>query len=68
MDSLAIMVDVCVVDEGRKASWMRALDQYTVAMVLLCKKDDFTNEEIASFQGHANKFFKFGFNYFRKRE
>ena len=66
MDSLDIMVDVCVVDEGRKASWMRALDQYRIAMVLLRKKDDFTNEEIASFQGHADKFFQVWLQLFQK--
>ena len=43
MHSLDIMVDVCVVDKGRKASWMRALDQYIIAMVFIRKRDDFTN-------------------------
>ena len=66
LDSLDVLVDVCVFDEGRKVSWMRAFGQYRIAMVLLRKKDDFTNEEITSYQCHANKFFQVWHQLFQK--
>ena len=55
MDTL---VDFCVVKECRASLWMTALNNYRTAMVLLRKKDNFTNDEIASYQSHADRFFQ----------
>ena len=55
---LDVVVDICVVDASRKASWIHALDHYRIAMLMLRKKEDFTNEEIASYQFRADKFFQ----------
>ena len=38
--------------------WTTALNNYRTTMVLLHKKDDFTNDEIASYQSHADMFFQ----------
>ena len=58
IDALNIIVDVCVIDEGRKTLWMIALNNYRISMVLLRKKEDFTNETIAAYQCHDDKFFQ----------
>ena len=58
VDSLDILVEFCVTDPVRAALWMTALNNYRTAMVLLRKRDDFTNEVIASYQSHADKFFQ----------
>ena len=57
VDSLDILVEFCVTDPVRAALWMTALNNYRTAMVLLRKRDDFSNEVIASYQSHADKFF-----------
>ena len=58
IDNLDTMVDACVTNPNRKVMWMTVLNNYRIAMVLLRKKDDFTNEMIASYQCHADKFFQ----------
>jgi hypothetical protein len=58
VDSLDIVIDLCVIDEGRKTLWSTALNNYRIAMVLLRRQDDFTNPLIASYQHHADKFFQ----------
>ncbi len=49
-------MDAYVTDNSRKQLWMTALNNYRTSMVLLQKKDDFTNKAIASYQCHADKF------------
>jgi hypothetical protein len=68
IDALDIIVDVCVIDEGGKALWMIALINYRISMVLLRKKEDFTNETIAAYQCHADKFFQAWFVCGRRKE
>ena len=58
VDSMDTLVDFCVVKESRALLWTTALNNYRTAMMLLCKKDNFTNDEVASYQGHADKFFQ----------
>ena len=58
IDSLDTIVDLCVIDEGRKTMWTSALNNYRIAMVLLRKREDFTNTAIATYQHHADKFFQ----------
>lgn len=58
IDALDIMVDACVTDNVRTELWMVALNNYRISMVLLRKREDFTNESIAVYQDHADKFFQ----------
>jgi hypothetical protein len=58
VDSMDSLVDFCVVKESRALLWTTALNNYRTAMVLLRKKDDFANAEVASYQSHADKFFQ----------
>jgi hypothetical protein len=58
VDSLDTLVDFCVTDESRASLWITSLNNYRTAMILLRKRDDFTNTEIASYQNHADKFFQ----------
>ncbi|KAI2497530.1 hypothetical protein MHU86_16984 [Fragilaria crotonensis] len=58
VDALDVIVDAFVTDDARKQLWMTALNNYRISMVLLRQKDDFTNETIASYQCHADKFFQ----------
>ena len=58
VDSLDIIIDFCVVDENWKTLWSTALNNYRIAMVLLRKRDDFTNPMISSYQHHADKFYQ----------
>jgi hypothetical protein len=57
-DALDVIVDAFVTDVARKQLWMTALNNYRISMVLLQKKEDFTNGAIASYQCHADKFFQ----------
>jgi hypothetical protein len=56
--SLDILVDFCVTDQARAALWMFALNNYRTAMILIRKRDNFTNTEIATYQRHADMFFQ----------
>jgi hypothetical protein len=58
VDAMDALVEFCVVDKERASLWVTALNNYRIAMVLLRKKDDFTNMEIASYQNHADVFFQ----------
>ena len=58
VDSLDVLVDLCVTDPARASLWTAALNNYRIAMVLLRKREDFTNAEIAAFQSHVDKFFQ----------
>jgi hypothetical protein len=58
VDSLDILVDFCVTDPARAFLWTTALNNYRIAMVLLRKREDFTDNEIAAYQSHADKFFQ----------
>jgi hypothetical protein len=58
VDSLDTLVDFCVTDQARALLWTTALNNYRTAMVLLRKREDFTNTEIAVYQSHADKFFQ----------
>jgi hypothetical protein len=58
MDSLDTIVNFCVTDQDRKSLWIKSLNNYRIAMVLLRQKDDFTNATIASYQSHADQFFQ----------
>jgi hypothetical protein len=49
IDALDILVETCVTDDNRKRLWMIALDNYRISMVLLRKKDDFTNVMVATY-------------------
>ena len=67
VDALDDIVDAFVTDNARKQLWMTALINYRTSMVLLQKKDDFTNEAIASHQCHADKFFQAWFAQGRRK-
>ena len=58
VDALDTLVDFCVTDQARAALWMNALNNYRTAMILVRKRDDFINTEIASYQRHADLFFQ----------
>ena len=58
VDAMDILVDFCVVDKERSSLWTKALDSYRISMVLLRKREDFTNMEIASYQNHADLFYQ----------
>ena len=58
VDALDILVEGCVTDKDRKGLWTTALNNYRILMVLLRKKDNFTNDQVATFQCHADKFFQ----------
>ena len=58
VDMLDAVVDLCVTDEVRKTLWTTSLNNYMIAMVLLRKREDFTNETIATYQSHADKFYQ----------
>jgi hypothetical protein len=58
VDLLDTIVDLCVTDEVRKTLWTTALNNYRIAMVLLRKREDFTNAMIATYQHHADKFYQ----------
>ena len=58
VDAMDCLVAFCVSDESRVSLWTKALNNYRTAMVLLRKRDDFTNAEIATYQGHADLFFQ----------
>ena len=58
VDAMDTLVKFCVVDQSRASLWGSALHNYRIAMVILCKKDDFTDDEIVSYQSHADKFFQ----------
>ena len=56
VDSLDQLDDFCITDPERALLWSTALSNYRIAMVLLRKRKDFTNAEIAAYQSHADKF------------
>ena len=58
VDEMDTLVDFCVVDEERSSFWVTALNNYRSAMVLLRQKHDFNNDNIASYQNHADVFFQ----------
>lgn len=58
IDSLEELVDILVVDDTRKAQWNVSVRHYRHAVILLRQRQDFTNEQIASFQKHADNFFQ----------
>jgi hypothetical protein len=58
VDSLEMLIDITVVDANWKILWYSALQNYRIAMVLLRQKRDFTNDQIATFQRHADLFFQ----------
>jgi hypothetical protein len=58
IDSFDKIVNICVTDQDRKALWTTSIEKYQTVMVLLRRKDDFTNEDIASYQHHADLFFQ----------
>jgi hypothetical protein len=58
VDSLDTLVEFCVTDQTRASLWTLALNNYRTAMILLRKREDFTNTEIASYQQHADRFFQ----------
>ena len=58
VDSLDVLVDFCVTDPERQLLWTTALNNYQIAMVLVRKREDFTNAEISTYQGHADRFFQ----------
>jgi hypothetical protein len=58
VDSLDLLIDFCVTDPARAVLWTTAVNNYRIAMVLLRKREDFTNDEIATYQSHADKFFQ----------
>lgn len=58
VDMLDAVVDLCMTDIARKSLWTCALNHYRISMVLLRKREDFTNEEIATYQSHADKFYQ----------
>ncbi len=68
VDALDILVEGCVTDKDRKGLWTTALNNYRISMVLLRKKDDFTNDQVATYQCHADNFSKHGFDSGRRRE
>ena len=53
-----MLVDFCVTDQARASLWMMALNNYRTAIILLRKRDDFTNTEIVTYQHHADRFFQ----------
>ena len=58
VDSLDTLVAFCVRDPSRASLWTTSLNNYRTAMVLLRKKNDFTNTEVAWYQTHADRFFQ----------
>lgn len=58
MDCIETLVEFCVPNQGRKASWTIAVNNYRTAMVLLRKRDDFSNDQIVEYQYHADLFFQ----------
>ena len=56
VDSLDILVDFCIIDQARALLWTMALNNYRTAMILLRKRDDFTNTTIVTYQHHAGRF------------
>ena len=49
VDLLDTIINVCVTDEVRKTLCTTSLNYYRIAMVLLRKRDNFTNEAIATY-------------------
>ncbi len=60
VDSLDILVDFCTTDQARASLWTMALNNYRTAMIMLRKRDDFTNTKIVTYQHHADRFSKRG--------
>ena len=58
VDAMDTLVHFCVVDGERAGRWTTASNNYWTAMVLLRKRHDFTNAEIAVYQNHADRFFQ----------
>jgi hypothetical protein len=58
VDSFDMLIAFCVSDPERQLLWTTALNNYRIAMVLVRKREDFTNAEISTYQGHADKFFQ----------
>lgn len=58
VDAMDTLVDFCVTDTERASLWTTALNNYRTAMVLLRKRHDFTNTEVATYQFHADTFFQ----------
>ena len=48
---------LCIADQARASLWTMALNNYRTAMILLRKRDDFTNTEIVTYQQRAGRFF-----------
>jgi len=58
-----LFIDLCIPDEAANEKWKECIGFYQEAIVMLWKKDDFTNEQIDEFQSHVDIFSEYGWNY-----
>ena len=55
---IELLVEKCIVDEADKARWLVAMDHYRLAMKILLLRRDVTDQEVMTYQKHADLFFK----------
>ncbi len=56
MGELNMLSDYCFCDEAHIAKWKLATEYMTSALKKMRQKDDFSQEQILSFQGDVDKF------------
>ena len=52
-----IFIDLCIPDEAMNDKWKVCIAFYQQAIIMLRKKDDFTDEQIGQFQSDVDIFF-----------
>jgi len=63
IETFDLFIDLCIPDDAANEKWKEYIAFYRKAIVMLWKKDDFTNEQIDEFQSHVDIFFEYGWNY-----
>ena len=59
VQSLRGLIDLCVAKEKRNIAWKKAIhDHYNVAIAMVRRKEDFTNQDILDFQDHIDQWFQ----------
>jgi len=57
IDILDIFIDLCIPKEAMNDKWKVCIAFYRQAIIMLRKKDDFTDEQIGQFQSDVDIFF-----------
>ena len=56
---LELLIDLCIAKDLEKEQWAMAMGHFRESMKIILKKEDLTNQEIFTYQQHADMFFKY---------